>query len=247
LPSNARKVAILNQADSAELKGLAQGIAASIRTSYDAVLVATAQEDIVHAVFEPTAGIVLAAGGASRFGRPKQLLDWHGEPLVRASARAALEAGLDPVLVVTGSHFGEVEAAVAGLPVVLARNPDWEQGQSSSIRVGLAACPPPTGSAVFLLADQPFITPGLIRALVDAHASESAGIVAPLIREDRRGNPVLFDREMFTDLRALEGDSGGRALFGQHRVRYVDWHDDRILRDIDTEEDYRRLQSEDQS
>lgn len=244
LPSNARKVAILNQADPVELQAIAQGVAAAVGTSFDAVLVATAQANVVHAVFEPTAGIVLAAGGASRFGQPKQLLDWLGMPLVHASARVALDAGLDPVVVVTGSHFGEVEEALAGLPVILARNSEWEQGQASSIRVGLEACPARTASVIFLLADQPFVSAEVIRALVAAHAAESAAIVAPLTKEGRRGNPVLFDRETFADLRALEGDAGGRALFGQHRVRYVDWHDDRILRDIDTEEDYRRLQAE---
>jgi molybdenum cofactor cytidylyltransferase len=94
---------------------------------------------------------------------------------------------------------------------------------------------------VFLLADQPFVSPAVIRALADAHASEAAAIVAPLIGGDRRGNPVLFDRETFADLRGLRGDEGGRAIVSRHGVHYVPWHDERLILDIDTKEDYRKL------
>jgi molybdenum cofactor cytidylyltransferase len=205
------------------------------------VLIAAAQAGIVHAALEPAAGIVLAAGGASRYGSPKQLLAWKGQPLVRTAVRAALDAGLSSVVVVTGAHAGEVEAAVGDLPVTLARNEAWAEGQASSIRRGLEACPPGMGSALFLLADQPFVSPAVIRTLTGAHASEAAAIVAPLIGGDRRGNPVLFDRETFEDLRGLRGDEGGRAIFSRHRVHYVPWHDERIIEDIDDEEDYHKL------
>ena len=246
IPPPARRIALLNQADTADLQAEARRIARSLETCYDAVVIATLRRGIVHAVHEPCAGIVLAAGGAARFGEPKQLLTWHGEPLVRAAAQAAIKSGLSPVIVVTGASAGQVEAAVADLPTIITRNLQWQDGQASSIRVGLEACPPSTGSAVFLLADQPLITHAVIQALVEAHASEPAAIVAPLIRSDRRGNPVLFDRETFADLRALRGDVGGRAIFPNHRVHYVPWHDDRIDLDIDTREDYRKLQEDDQ-
>jgi molybdenum cofactor cytidylyltransferase len=131
--------------------------------------------------------------------------------------------------------------------VTLARNEAWVDGQSSSIKRGLDACPAGIGSAVFLLADQPFISPALIRSLVDAHTSEAAAIVAPLVGSGRRGNPVLFDRETFDDLRKLQGDEGGRALFSRHHVHYVPWHDERIIQDIDNAADYQRLlEGEDQ-
>lgn len=219
-------------------------MAATLGRSYDAVLVASARTESVHAALEPTAGIILAAGGATRYGGPKQLLPWKGQPLVRAAVQAALDAGLSSVVIVTGAYAAQVEAAVSDFDVTVARNDGWTDGQASSIRRGLEACPPKIGSAVFLLADQPFVSPALIRSLCDAHASDAGAIVAPLIGGDRRGNPVLFDRETFADLRGLQGDAGGRALFTRHRVQYVPWHDERIIQDIDNEADYRRLLEE---
>lgn len=244
IPRSARRIALLNQADTSELQAEALRVARAIEGSYDAVVITSARAGTVHAALEPTAGIILAAGGATRYGSVKQLLPWRGKPLVRAAAQTALAAGLSQVVVVTGAHAPEVEAAVRDLNVTLARNEDWTQGQASSIRSGLEACAPNVGSAVFVLADQPFVSPELIRTLCDAHASEAAAIVAPLIGGDRRGNPVLFDRETFADLRGLDGDAGGRALFSRHRVHYVPWHDERVIQDIDSEEDYRRALGE---
>lgn len=241
IPARARRIALLNQADTGDLQAGALRVAHALRGSYDAVLIAAAQTNAVYAALEPTAGIVLAAGGAARFGSPKQLLSWRGEPLVRSAARTALNSGLSIVVVVTGANAAEVEATVDDLPVTLARNEAWAEGQASSIRRGLEACPAGIGSAVFLLADQPFVSPPLIRSLVGAHASAAAAIVAPLVGGDRRGNPVLFDRETFEDLRRLQGDAGGRAIFSRHRVHYEPWHDERIIQDIDSVADYQRL------
>jgi molybdenum cofactor cytidylyltransferase len=76
---------------------------------------------------------------------------------------------------------------------------------------------------------------------MELHSVDLPPIVAPLILEERRGNPVLFDRSTFSDLLALRGDSGGRSLFSKHHVQYMPWHDASLLLDVDTEEDYRRL------
>ena len=100
------------------------------------------------------------------------------------------------------------------------------------------------GGAIFLLADQPQITPSVIRALVEKHAEGLYPIVAPMVL-DRRANPVLFDRATFSDLTTLEGDVGGRAIFHKYRVEYLPWHDDSLLLDVDTPEHYQRLISSD--
>jgi molybdenum cofactor cytidylyltransferase len=126
-------------------------------------------------------------------------------------------------------------------------NPDWAAGQSTSVRHGLQALPNSIGSAIFLLADQPHIPVELVKALRDQHTQTLSPIVAPLI-DDRRGNPVLFDRITFADLQALTGDVGGRAVFAKHPITYVPWHDASLLLDVDTPEDYQRLRGlEDQS
>ena len=95
--------------------------------------------------------------------------------------------------------------------------------------------------AVFLLADQPLVKPALLRALVDRHAATLAPVVAPHVA-GRRANPVLFDQDTFARLLELEGDTGGRALLDQYPVEFVDWDDPNLLFDIDTPDDYARLQ-----
>jgi len=240
VPSRARRIALLNQADTADLQSQGRSLADRLLPAYEAVVIATLRNAGVLAVHEPAAGIVLAAGESRRFGQPKQLLDFQGQPFVRAVAQNALTAGLSPVIVVTGANADQIEAAIQGLPVEIVRNDNWAAGQSTSIQAGIGALPVAVGTALFLLADQPQIGPEVLRALVERHAAGLPPILAPLVA-DRRANPVLFDRTTFADLRSVHGDMGGRALFSKYPPAYLPWHDERLLIDVDTPEDYRRL------
>jgi molybdenum cofactor cytidylyltransferase len=253
IPPRARRVACLTQAAWPAHLAQAADLANRLLPTYQAVLVVDLDQEqdsgaqrslavtrvnqpVIHAVYERIAGIILAAGGSSRFGgSAKQLLDWEGMPLVRKVAGTALQAHLDPVIVVTGAQSEEVEQAVA--------DETWVEGQSSSVRAGLAACPADIGGALFLLVDQPQIPFTLLRSLVEAHYRSRAPIVAPQI-DGARGNPVLFDRDTFLDIESLEGDKGGRVLFSRYPVEWVLWHDPRMLLDIDSLDDYRRLVKE---
>jgi len=248
IPTRARKVVLLNQADTPELQSLAQGLSRSLLMSYDSAIIASLKRKRIFAVSERMAGIVLAAGESSRYGQPKQLLDWKGESFVRAVTKTALQAGLSPVLVVTGAHADQVESSVSDLDVSIVRNQQWKTGQASSIKAGVnvlaAPASPNVGGAIFLLADQPQLTTSILRALVEKHAEGLYPIVAPMVI-DRRANPVLFDRMTFPDLLNLEGDVGGRRVFHKHRVEYLPWHDDRLLLDVDTPDMYQRLIADD--
>jgi molybdenum cofactor cytidylyltransferase len=241
VPPTARRIALLNQADTPELQAQAQVIARQLLPAYHAAAVTALKQRRILAVHEPAAGIILAAGASTRMGQPKPLLTWRGEPFIRHITRTALGAGLSPVVIVAGAHISALRAAVADLPVRLVHNPGWEAGQSTSVRSGLQALPDAIGSAVFLLADQPQVPIELVKALKDRHAQSLSPIVAPLI-DDRRGNPVLFDRVTFADLLAVTGDVGGRAVFARYPIAYVPWHDAGLLLDVDTPEDYQRLQ-----
>ena len=246
IPIRARKVLLLNQTDTPELQSLAKGFSQTLMASFDSAIIASLKHETVLAVYEPVAGVVLAAGQATRFGQPKQLLDWKGEPFVRAVAKTALQAGLSPVVVVTGAYVEPVETAVNDLDILAIKNEDWASGQASSIKAGIGALAqyPQTGGVVFLLADQPQLTTSILHALVQRHAEGLYPVVAPLVM-DQRANPVLFDRVTFPDLLTLEGDVGGRAVFHKHRVEYLPWHDDRLLLDVDTPEMYQRLLADD--
>lgn len=189
------------------------------------------------------AGIVLAAGQSSRLGRPKQLLPVQGEPLIRHTLRRVLASSLDQVILVVGHEADEVRAAVAGLPVGCVVNPDAAAGQSTSVRAGLAALPPDFEAAVFILGDQPGVDPNVIDALITAWRESRPPVVAPRY-EDRIGNPILFDRRVFPQLTALEGDSGARPVVnaysesGELQVVPVPGP---APPDVDTEADYAAL------
>ena len=250
IPPKARRVALLSQANSGELKRQADGIAVRLLPAFHSVIIAEQGDGadggkllVPYKVYEPVAGILLAGGASLRYGRPKQLLTWQGEAFVRRAAKTALEAGLSPVVVVTGAHAELVQQAVSGLDVVVTFNESWIEGQSRSVQAGLKSLPSHTGAAVFLLADQPQVPAALIRALVEAHALTGSPLAAPRIGE-RRANPVLMDRTTFPALMNLSGDAGGRLLFAdpsRYPVAWVPWDDPSLLLDVDTPEDYRRL------
>jgi molybdenum cofactor cytidylyltransferase len=188
----------------------------------------------------PIAGVVLAAGAAARMGQPKLLLLWNGETLIHRAARIALEAGLQPVVVVTGAWAVEMQTALTGLTIQVRHNPDWEVGQSTSVRAGIGALPDQTEAVVFMLGDQPYVSSELIQALVKTYTQNRPVILAPFVGE-KRTNPVLFDRSMFNALCHLQGDAGARSLFGQYPPTSMPWPDEKLFLDIDTPEDYRKL------
>jgi len=242
IPGKARKIALLNQADSPQLQEAATATAYSLLSHFDSVVISAlirGQEGVL-SVHEKVAGIILAAGKSSRFGQPKILLDWHGIPVIRHEAITAIEAGLSPVIVVLGAVIDPAVKALERLPVEIVMNERWADGQSKSVQAGTAALPPETGAAVFLLGDQPHVSVEVIKALRKAHSISLAPIIAPYVME-QRANPVLFDRATFHDLLSVQGDQGGRALFTKYMVHKMPWQDQSLLLDIDSPEDYSRL------
>jgi molybdenum cofactor cytidylyltransferase len=170
------------------------------------------------------AGVVLAAGRSTRMGENKLLLPVDGESLVRRAVRAALEGGLDPVLVVVGHEAARVGADLGGLSCRVVPNPRHALGLNTSLDAGLAAVPADAAAALVLLADMPLVSPAMVRALVDrrresgavAVAARYGGVVAP---------PVVYDRVLFGELRGGEGDGRGREVLSRRagQVAYVDF------------------------
>ena len=186
------------------------------------------------------AAIVLAAGFARRMGRQKLLLDLRGKPVVRWSVEAILPHVGDTV-VVTGQDDAAVRATLAGLAVRFAVNPRPQEGQGSSIAIGAAALKPWTAAVLVALGDQPRLPEGLIARLLAERERSGKAIVAPVYR-GTQGTPVLFSGDVFTELRALEGDAGARSVVQARpeRVARVEI-DTPMPPDVDTPEDYARL------
>lgn len=186
------------------------------------------------------AGVVLAAGSSTRMGRNKLLLPIAGEAVIRRAVRTALEAGLDPVVVVLGHEAEEVMAELSGLPCVAVVNADHARGVGTSLRAGVAAASAEAraGAAVVLLADMPFVTASSIRKVA---ATWRAG-PAPLVLS-RYGEidapPTLYDRSLFLELLALgEGHCGKRVVRRHADEAAVVLAPAETLRDIDFAEDY---------
>jgi len=182
------------------------------------------------------AGLVLAAGSSTRMGDAnKLLLEVGGEAMVRRVARTGREAGLDPVVVVTGHEAEEVARAVAGLGVDTVENARHVEGLSTSLAAGLAALPQGLDAAMVLLGDMPFVRPETVQALVAAHRPEAGASICVPVHQGKRGNPVLWARRHWPRMQAVEGDRGARALLLERagEVVEVEVDDPGVLRDVD--------------
>jgi molybdenum cofactor cytidylyltransferase len=187
------------------------------------------------------AALVLAAGQSSRMGGANKLLaDVRGQPMVAHAVQAALASKAAALAVVTGHMAAEVEravkAAAGGRPVRFIHNPDYAAGLSTSLAAGVAALGEDIDGAVVCLGDMPRIGPGVIDRLIAAFDPlEGRAICVPTYR-GKRGNPVLWDKRFFPEMRGVAGDVGARHLIGAHGevVAEVEMADDGVLIDVDT-------------
>ncbi len=242
IPIKAKKYVLLNQADTEPLRATGAAIAKELIKTYNGVMIGrlNSPNDEIVSTFEPSAGVVLAAGDSSRMGVPKQLLEWNGIPFVRHAVQIVLESELDHIAVVVGANREMVINALEGLHVDIVSNDEWAVGQSSSVKAGTQWAREIAGCAIFIPCDQPFITPALLNSLLGQRRTRYSSIIIPNV-QGKRTSPVLFGAELFNELMSLSGDIGGRALFNNHRVAEVEWEDDRLLLDIDNHADYQNL------
>ncbi|QQS12921.1 MAG: molybdopterin-binding/glycosyltransferase family 2 protein [Rhodospirillales bacterium] len=194
------------------------------------------------------AALVLAAGRSSRMGGPNKLLaDIDGRPMVARMVEAALRSQAVSVTVVLGHMAPEVRAAVASLGAVAAdvrfvENPDFAQGLSTSLKVGVASLGADIDGALMCLGDMPAVSSAQLDRLVAAfNPVEGRAICVPTVG-GKRGNPVLWDKRFFVEMGAIAGDTGARHLIGEHAdlVCEVEMSgpgmDDGVLIDLDTPE-----------
>lgn len=186
-----------------------------------------------------TTALILAAGASRRLGRPKQLVDWHGVPLLQAVVAEVSAWPVEAVAVVLGAHEEEILDAVDFGEAMIVVNPEWQEGIASSLRVGLDAVgrDSQVGRAFLVLGDQPHIPPDVPVGLLEGMDWSDKPAIIPKYRF-QRGNPVLVDRRLWSRLMSLEGDAGAARLFQAHpewvhEIRF----DHPAPRDIDTPED----------
>ena len=252
IPLQARVVPILNQWEGQRSSMAAKKVAKLILCSerIERVVIASLrQADPVLDVVEGrcrtrrrVAAIVLAAGASTRCGQPKQLLPVGLRTMLQHVVDVVLDSSVDQTIVVLGHRSDEIGATLGDRPVDAVVNEEWEVGLSASMQAGLRAIRADAEAALFVLADQPAITPEIIAALLRRYRETGALIVVPTY-QGRQGNPVLFDRALFTELLEVRGDQGGRQLLDTYgdRTEMVRMKSEAVLADVDTEEDYDRF------
>jgi len=188
------------------------------------------------------AGVILAAGSASRMGETKQLLLFKGRPILEHVIKNARQSNLYEIIVVLGHDTDKIQQSVDFSGTKTVTNSEYLKGQSTSIIKGVKTISPICDAAMFLLADQPLIKSNIINNIINAFESSQKSIIIPYYKKTR-GNPVIFERALFPDLNLLSGDTGPRVLFNKFKnsIFKVPLHDKAILIDIDTKDDYQKL------
>ncbi len=250
-PPGARVVVMVNQVDDVGSLPAARRMASTLlqAPSIDEVVLTTLHAtDPVWEVYGRVGAVVLAAGAGTRFGGPKQIALWRGHPLIVHVLNAVAQASVDYIVIVLGAHRSRVRDVIArwqrdhpDVTLRVVENARWLEGQSTSVRLGVAALPG-VSAAVFPLADQPRISANLVDALIATHRRTLAPAVVPRY-DGQPGAPVLFDRALFPDLQSLSGDVGGRRVWQAHadHVVWVDWPEPHAARDVDTPQDLEAL------
>lgn len=187
-------------------------------------------------------GVILAAGQSQRMGAQNKLLaEIDGVPIIRRTAKALLDGGLNDLVIVTGHEHRLVAAALDDLHVTCIYNDYYQSGQASSVVCGVRHHQKGSHAAVLIaLGDMPLVRPELIAALLREHSSlpDATDRITLPVFDARLGNPVIWGRGFFDELVALTGDAGGRIIFAENRnaLNSLSWPDDSIHLDIDTPE-----------
>jgi molybdenum cofactor cytidylyltransferase len=189
------------------------------------------------------AAIVLAAGRSARLGRPKQLLELDGRPLLQHVVDAVADSSVDEIIVVLGYEAQRIEHSIMLPPharVVV--NPSFGQGQSASVRRGLDAVGGDADAAVFLVGDQPRMRGEIIDRVIEAWR-ESSLPVARAYFNGTPGHPVVVARRSWNAFKASRGDAGGREAMDAGAVEVLEVEFDKEpLEDIDTWADFHRAE-----
>jgi molybdenum cofactor cytidylyltransferase len=184
-------------------------------------------------------GLVLAAGGSSRLGRPKQLLPYRGTTLLGSVLDTARSCGFDQLVVALGGAADDVRSTLdlSGADVVV--NEGYGEGCSSSIAAALPVLHAHVDTLVLMLGDQPGVEPATVSSLV---AGRGSAPLAVCRYEDGRGHPFAFGRAVFDDLASLHGDKGVWKLLDRRAEEVVEvGAPGRVPLDVDTWQDYQAL------
>jgi len=190
------------------------------------------------------AGVILAAGSASRMGSIKQLLPFRGKTILEHVIANAHRSALHEVILVLGYCSDKIKSKIDSSGIKIVINKEYQKGQSHSLKKGLEKVSANCKGVMFLLGDQPLVTESIMNKLINTFEISDSPIVIPYCN-GKRGNPVIIARSLFSRLESLSADTGARVLFKEfkHEILKVSVTNKAILEDIDTMDDYEKLLS----
>jgi len=187
--------------------------------------------------------LLLAAGGSSRMGKPKQLLPWGGQTLIEHQIQTLLKTD-NPVNVVLGSNSNLIIPLIKKYLINIFINTDWECGMGSSISLGISQIIqkfPNANGVLITLIDQPLITTSYIDKMRGAFKSGYRQIIVSHSASGWTGVPVIFDQCYFKELTELGNDEGAKKVFKRHENSIIFLDGGELLEDMDTMQNYRQL------
>lgn len=187
--------------------------------------------------------IILAAGRSSRFGKPKQLLQFRGKSLIRRAVENALQSDCDPVIAVLGSEFELIKKEIENSECEIVFNENWQTGMSSSIKKGLEKIletSPGISGVIISLCDQPFIQSENYDEIIAKFYETKNPIIASIYNETI-GVPAFFSTEFFPALSNLEGDTGAKEIIINHSETVEEISLSEAAIDIDTRDDFEKI------
>jgi molybdenum cofactor cytidylyltransferase len=194
-----------------------------------------------------TAGIILAGGRSTRFGRPKQLLKLKGKYLLEFVLNAALESKLNQVVLVLGHEYHKILQTMGNCitheRLQLVINHHYLEGQSRSLKTGLLKIRDTFPAVMFLLGDQPMLDSNTIDHMLEKFRHSDKDICVPVCNGKRR-NPAIFNRVFYDQLMGIEGDIGARDIIRANpdRVLCVEVNNPLCFVDIDSRQDFENFQ-----
>ncbi len=190
--------------------------------------------------YKNISALLLAAGGSSRLGQPKQLIKFKNELLINYIIEQIRDSGIIDLKIILGSHFSEIRRQIIDKSLDIIQNTKWEEGISSSIKCGLRSLTPEIDGAIIFIVDQPFLKSELISRILTKFDTSNANIIAAFV-SGQIIHPVMYRKELFPKLLELKGDIGGKAIFENEFIEKVAWDDEKLLLDIDSQVDLEKI------
>lgn len=186
--------------------------------------------------------VILSAGESRRMGQPKALLPIGDTSFLERIVKSLQATKVEKIIVVLGHNAGEIETKIGRLPVTIVVNPNYAQGQLSSLTAAIRTLPAENVDGILVhLVDHPFLSPDLVNRMIERFYESKKLIVVPRWK-GRRGHPVIFSSRLFAELLSTPLDRGAKSVVRAHAAETleIETDDEGITLDIDTPEDYKR-------